>query len=72
MDGADPGNVSERALKRGSSGLGTLGSGNHFVEVSFVEQIFNKQAARGLRTLSGSGCFLGPFRISGPWPPGMH
>lgn len=45
MDGADPGNVSERALKRGSSGLGTLGSGNHFIEVSFVEQIFNKQAA---------------------------
>ncbi len=45
MDGADPANVSERALKRGSSGLGTLGSGNHFVEVSFVEQIFDEQAA---------------------------
>jgi tRNA-splicing ligase RtcB len=45
MDGADPGNVSERAFKRGQGGLGTLGSGNHFIEVSFVEQIFDEKLA---------------------------
>lgn len=46
MDGADPGHVSDRALKRGSDGLGTLGSGNHFIEVSYVEEIFDEEAAR--------------------------
>ncbi len=45
MEGADPSHVSERALKRGSDGLGTLGSGNHFIEVSYVEEIFDEEAA---------------------------
>lgn len=45
MDGADPENVSERAFSRGAGGLGTLGSGNHFIEVSYVEQIYDENAA---------------------------
>ncbi len=46
IPGADPSVVSPRALKRGKDQAGTLGSGNHFVEVGFVEQIFDEPAAR--------------------------
>lgn len=43
---ADPEKVSEKALERGRSQLGTLGSGNHFVEVGMVEEIFDAEVAR--------------------------
>ena len=43
---ADPDDVSERALTRGRDQLGTLGSGNHFLEVGVVEEIFDPDAAR--------------------------
>jgi tRNA-splicing ligase RtcB (3'-phosphate/5'-hydroxy nucleic acid ligase) len=46
LDGADPEQVSERARTRGSAQLGTLGSGNHFLEVQRVESIFEPDAAR--------------------------
>lgn len=51
MEGADPSVVSERARKRGSDQLGTLGSGNHFVEIQAVDEIFDakKAVAFGLR-----------------------
>jgi tRNA-splicing ligase RtcB len=51
MEGADPGVVSERALERGRPQLGTLGSGNHFLEVGFVDEIYDPEVARvlGLR-----------------------
>lgn len=51
MEGADPDKVSEKALERGREQLGTLGSGNHFLEVEIVEEIFDEEAARvfGLR-----------------------
>ncbi|HEY7465932.1 MAG TPA: RtcB family protein [Dehalococcoidia bacterium] len=45
LAGADPAAVSERARKRGMSQLGTLGSGNHFLEVQAVETIFDSAAA---------------------------
>ncbi len=45
MPGAEPEFVSEHALNRGKAQLGTLGSGNHFVEVGYVEQIFDEQKA---------------------------
>jgi tRNA-splicing ligase RtcB len=38
--------VSERARTRGSAQLGTLGSGNHFLELQRVERIFDSEAAR--------------------------
>jgi tRNA-splicing ligase RtcB (3'-phosphate/5'-hydroxy nucleic acid ligase) len=44
--GADPDRVSDRAVERGRGQLGTLGSGNHFVEVGFVEEIYDEEAAR--------------------------
>jgi tRNA-splicing ligase RtcB len=43
--GADPDAVSERAKQRGAPQLGTLGSGNHFLEVQYVDEIFDEPAA---------------------------
>ena len=43
---AQPAEVSERARRRGLRQLGTLGSGNHFVEVQAVDQIFDEEVAR--------------------------
>jgi tRNA-splicing ligase RtcB len=45
MEGADPSQVSTKARKRGKPQLGTLGSGNHFLEVQYVDEIFDKEAA---------------------------
>lgn len=45
MPGADPSSVSERAKARGRGQLGTLGSGNHFLEVQRVEEIHDPHAA---------------------------
>jgi tRNA-splicing ligase RtcB (3'-phosphate/5'-hydroxy nucleic acid ligase) len=46
LTGADPAAVSEHARERGLPQLGTLGSGNHFLEVQFVEEIHHPEAAR--------------------------
>jgi tRNA-splicing ligase RtcB len=46
LEGADPGKVSKRARERGRSQLGSLGAGNHFIEVDLVEQIYDAEAAR--------------------------
>ena len=48
MKGADPVHVSEHARKRGGLQLGTLGSGNHFLEVQKVDKIFDERAARAM------------------------
>lgn len=48
IDGADPDCVSQRAMERGRDQLGTLGSGNHFIEVGFVEEIFDRDLAEKL------------------------
>jgi tRNA-splicing ligase RtcB (3'-phosphate/5'-hydroxy nucleic acid ligase) len=45
LDGADPDAVSDRALTRGAEQCGTLGSGNHFLEVQVVDHVFDQQAA---------------------------
>jgi tRNA-splicing ligase RtcB len=45
IDGGDPALVSERAMERGRAQLGTLGSGNHFIEVGYVAEIFDENAA---------------------------
>ena len=45
LDGADPACVSERARQRGTPQLGTMGSGNHFVEVQRVERVLEAAAA---------------------------
>jgi len=45
LDGADPSKLSERALSRGRTQLGTLGGGNHFIEVDIVAKVFDQEAA---------------------------
>jgi tRNA-splicing ligase RtcB len=45
LPGADPGEVSDRAYERGVSQLGTLGSGNHFLEVQYIDEIYDEEAA---------------------------
>jgi tRNA-splicing ligase RtcB (3'-phosphate/5'-hydroxy nucleic acid ligase) len=46
LPGANPKGVSDRAYQRGVSQLGTLGSGNHFLEVLYVDDIYDEEAAR--------------------------
>lgn len=45
MSGADPSQVSDKAKKRQRDEMGTLGSGNHYLEVQYVAQVFNKKIA---------------------------
>ena len=45
LDGADPDLVSDRAIQRGYDQCGTLGSGNHFLEVQVVDRILDEPAA---------------------------
>ena len=48
IEGGDPDRISERAMERGKAQLGTVGSGNHFVEVGYVAEVFDEDIARGL------------------------
>ncbi len=48
IEGADPERVSQYAMDRGKDQLGTLGSGNHFIEVGYVLEIFDEKLAAGL------------------------
>ena len=48
IEGADPERVSQFAMDRGRDQLGTLGSGNHFVEVGYVQEIFDEKLAAAL------------------------
>ena len=53
LGGADPGHVSERAHARGANQLGTLGSGNHFLEVQVVDLLLDERAAHALGLREG-------------------
>lgn len=48
IPGADPDQVSRKAMDRGKPQLGTLGSGNHFVEVGYIEEVFSPEKAQTL------------------------
>lgn len=48
IKGADPDLVSDRAYQRGKNQVGTLGSGNHFTEVQYVDEIYDEKAADAL------------------------
>ncbi len=54
LPGADPAQVSARANKRGRNQLGTLGSGNHFVEVGYVAERYDEGAADALALAPGT------------------
>lgn len=54
MSGADPDLVSERAKKRGADQLGTLGSGNHFLEIQHVTEIYDDKVAQAFGLFEGA------------------
>lgn len=54
IDNAEPDLVSERALKRGANQCGTLGSGNHFLEVQVVDEVVDEKAARAMGLEKGN------------------
>jgi tRNA-splicing ligase RtcB len=55
---ADSGALSPRAKQRGRDQLGTIGSGNHFVEVQVVERVFDEAAAQALGLSEGQVTIL--------------
>jgi tRNA-splicing ligase RtcB len=60
IEGADPDVLSERAMKRGMPQLGTLGSGNHYLEVQYIPEdgIFDKDLASALGLEVGQVCMM--------------
>jgi tRNA-splicing ligase RtcB len=53
IDYADPDNVSDRAFERGKDQLGTVGSGNHFVEVGYIQEVYDAHAAENFGLFEG-------------------
>jgi len=58
LAGADPDAVSRRAIERGISQLGTLGSGNHFFEVQVVDVVYDREAAAAMGLEVGQVCIF--------------
>lgn len=58
MDNADPNKVSDRARKRGAPQLGSLGSGNHFLEIQKVAEIHDEEAAKRMGIEQGQVTIL--------------
>jgi tRNA-splicing ligase RtcB len=58
LDGADPGRVSDRAFARGRDQCGTLGSGNHFLEVQVVDRVVDPSAAATMGLHEGQVAIL--------------
>lgn len=58
LDGAQPDFVTDRAMKRGGDQCGTLGSGNHFLEVQVVDEIFDEKAAQTMGLKKGLICVM--------------
>jgi tRNA-splicing ligase RtcB (3'-phosphate/5'-hydroxy nucleic acid ligase) len=53
IEGADFNNVSQRAIARGRKQLGTLGAGNHFIEIGFISEIYDKRKAKQMNISQG-------------------
>ena len=56
LKNTDPDSVSEAAIERGRNQLGTLGSGNHFLELDIVDEIFEPETADALGLETGNVC----------------
>jgi tRNA-splicing ligase RtcB len=55
---ADPGQVSTRAIDRGLRQVGSLGSGNHFLEVQAVEEVYDAATAQRFGLVHGQVCVM--------------
>lgn len=58
MQGADRSKVSEKAQQRGKPQSGTLGAGNHFLELQSVGEIYDENAARAFGLFRGQVCLM--------------
>ncbi|UWZ40346.1 RtcB family protein [Dactylosporangium roseum] len=58
MAGADPGQVGERAVRRGLGQVGSLGSGNHFLEVQAVDRVYDERVAGAFGLRAGQVCVM--------------
>ncbi|UYU19695.1 RtcB family protein [Methanoculleus submarinus] len=58
MPGADPDAVSAKARQRGVPQIGTLGAGNHFLEVQVAREIVDPEAAKAFGIAEGQVCFM--------------
>lgn len=54
LEDADPDEVSDRAIRRGKDQVGTVGSGNHFIEVGYVDEVYDEAAALAMGIPSGT------------------
>ena len=71
LEDAEPSNITDRALERGKGQLGSLGSGNHFLEVQIVDEIFYENAADVMGLFQGPGHRDDPLRLAWVWVPGV-
>ncbi len=58
LPGAEPDKISDRAKERGGPQLGSLGAGNHFLEVQVVEEIRHQEAADAMQLFKGQVCVM--------------
>ena len=58
LEAADPDAVSPRAYKRGNNQIGTLGSGNHFLELGVVDEIFDPETAASFGLTVGQATLM--------------
>lgn len=58
MTGADAAKISDRALQRGLGQIGSLGSGNHFLEVQAVDRVYDPVAAAPMGLAEGTVCVM--------------
>ncbi|MEZ6069121.1 MAG: RtcB family protein [Pirellulales bacterium] len=58
LDDADPDRVSDRACQRGQKQCGTLGAGNHFLEVQVVDEVVDERVAHALGLELGQVCVM--------------
>ncbi|HYB39513.1 MAG TPA: RtcB family protein, partial [Mycobacterium sp.] len=58
LEGADAAAVSDRAIERGLGQIGSLGSGNHFLEVQAVDRVYDTAAATQMGLSEGTVCVM--------------
>lgn len=54
LSAADPSKVSKRAIDRGIEQVGTLGAGNHFIEVDRIDEVYDEEAAAAMGLVKGN------------------
>src|SRR5438477_10713571 len=58
LPGADPAAVSDKAKSRGAPQLGSLGAGNHFIEVQVIDEVLEPVAAEAMELFAGQVCVM--------------